>query len=98
MDVTINIETGTRLIKIPVSINGNGPFSFNFDTGASTTTLSTGLAEKLGIHTYESNKPNARGVGGGIPTKFAKARVNIGSLRFDEDELFLNRLIANCCR
>ena len=89
MEISVDIETDTRLIKIPVSVNSQGPFPFNFDTGASTTTLSSNLANQLGIHVYEGDRPNARGLGGGIPTQYAKASVSIGDLKFDEDELYV---------
>ena len=90
----MEFETSTHLAKVPVSVNGEGPFSFNLDTGASTTTLSKSLAEQLGITTRESNRPDARGIGGGIPTEFADASVSLGTLQFDEDEVYVLDLEA----
>jgi clan AA aspartic protease (TIGR02281 family) len=37
------------LVVVPVFINGQGPFDFAVDTGASSTALSVDLAEKLGL-------------------------------------------------
>jgi predicted aspartyl protease len=85
----IDIESGTRLVKIPVSVNGQGPFVFVFDTGASTTTLSKRLADSLRIRSYQLERADARGLGGGIPTQFAKATIEIGSLEFEEDEVYV---------
>jgi len=94
VEVEIDIESGTRLVKIPVSVNSRGPYSFNFDTGASTTTLSKKLADSLGISTYQSERADARGLGGGIPTEFAKAAIEIGLLKFREDEVYVIDLDA----
>jgi len=89
LDFEAEIEANTRLVKVPVSVNGQGPFSFNLDTGASTTTLTTQLTEKLQIPTRESDRPDARGLGGGVTTLFADATISIGSIEFDEDEVYV---------
>jgi predicted aspartyl protease len=89
MKVEIEIESRIRLVKIPVSVNGQGPFSFTFDTGASTTTLSKRLADRLGIRSNQLERADARGLGGDIPTEFAKATIEVGSLKFDEDEVYV---------
>lgn len=94
MEFEVEIETNTRLVKIPVKVNNQGPFVFNLDTGASTTTLSKKLAEKLGIPTRKEGRPEARGIGGGIPTEFADAAISIGSLEFEEDEVYVLDLEA----
>ena len=89
MQAEIEIEEGTGLVRMPVSVNDEGPFFFDFDTGASTTTLSTSLAELLGISTYKRDRADARGLGGGVPTDFARASLKIGELVFEEDEVFV---------
>lgn len=94
MEFEVEIETSTRLVKVPVSVNGQGPFTFNLDTGASTTTLSKKLAEQLGIPTRKGGKPKARGIGGGIPTEYADAEISLGSLKFENDEVYVLDLEA----
>ena len=76
-------------VNIPVNINGQGPFSFVLDTGASTTTVGKRIAEKLGIETREGSRTEARGVGGGIPVQYADVEIGIGSLEFDKDEVYV---------
>ncbi len=96
MRAEIDIEEVTNLAKMPVLVNDKGPFLFDFDTGASTTTLSRNLVERLGISTYKRNRNNARGLGGEIPTDFARACLKIGELVFEEDEVYvfdINKLL-----
>lgn len=97
MEIEISIESGTRLVKVPVFVNGRGPFSFTLDTGASTTTLSKKLVNDLGILSYQSEKSDARGLGGAITTEFAKASIGIGSMKFDEDEVYVLDLDTMLC-
>ena len=93
MEVEIQIEDSTNLVKVPVYVNQRGPFAFTFDIGASTTTLSSQLAERLGIQTYDGHKKEAMGVGGGIPTKFAAVdSIAIGSMVFKNEEVYVLNL------
>ena len=100
MEVEVQIEGSTNLVKVPVYINDQGPFTFTLDTGASRTTLSSSLAERLGIQTYESSKDDARGVGGSVSTRFASVdRLAVGSLTFDGEEVYaldLNTMLRGC--
>ncbi|MFX1560895.1 MAG: retropepsin-like aspartic protease, partial [Promethearchaeota archaeon] len=89
METDVEIDIGTRLVKVPVKVNGHGPFTFDLDTGASTTTITPQLAERLGIKTRAGERSEARGIGGGIPVKYADAAIGIGSLEFDEDEVYV---------
>jgi predicted aspartyl protease len=89
MEVEVKIETGTRLVKVPVNVNGKGPFTFDLDTGASKTTLTPQLAESLGITIRPGDQPEARGIGGGIPTEYADASIGVGSLVFETDEVYV---------
>lgn len=77
------------MVKIPVSVNGEGPFTFDLDTGASLTTLSKKLAETLGIITRQGSRSEARGVGGSIPIEYADAAISIGALEFESDEVYV---------
>jgi predicted aspartyl protease len=100
LEFKVEIDTSTRLVRVPVSVNGDGPFEFDLDTGASTTTLSKKLAEQLEIQTRESNRPEARGIGGGIPTKYADVSVSVGPLEFDKDEVYvldLDAVLQSAC-
>jgi len=94
MEIEVDIEIGMQHVKVPVSVNGQGPFSFTLDTGASVTTLSKKLTEQLGISTRKGSKSEAHGVGGGIPTKYADAEISMGSLKFDKDEVYVLNLDA----
>jgi len=89
MENDIEIDVTTRLVKVPVKVNGQGPFIFHLDTGASTTTITPQLAERLGIATRKGNRPEARGIGGGVPTLFADAAISVGSLEFEKDEVYV---------
>jgi hypothetical protein len=94
MEIEVEIEIGMQHVKVPVSVDGQGPFSFTLDTGASTTTISKKLAEQLGIPTRKDDKPEARGIGGGIPIEYADAEIGLGSLKFDKDEVYVLDLDA----
>ena len=94
MEIEVEIEISMQHVTIPVSVNSQGPFMFTLDTGASTTTLSKKLAEQLGIPTRTSDNPDARGIGGGIPTEFAEAAISLGSLEFENDEVYVLDLEA----
>ena len=89
MEFEAKIETKGNLVKVPVSVNSKGPFTFTLDTGASTTTLSKKLAEQLNIKTHKSDHPDARGIGGGIPTEFADISISLGPLEFEKDEVYV---------
>lgn len=54
---------GSTLALAPVMISGQGPFLFALDTGASTTTLDTGVADELGLP-RTGEKRNITGVVG----------------------------------
>ncbi|TET08282.1 MAG: hypothetical protein E3J86_10985 [Candidatus Thorarchaeota archaeon] len=89
MEVEVKIKTGMHMVKVPVNVNGQGPFMFDLDTGASATTLTPQLAKKLEISTRPSDRPEARGIGGGIHTEYADATIGIGSLEFEKDEVYV---------
>ncbi|MHA2302605.1 MAG: aspartyl protease family protein [Candidatus Thorarchaeota archaeon] len=63
MEIGFEINPQTGHIDIPVSVNGEGPFRFTLDTGAVATTLTTSLAEKLGIKTHNDNDGKYEGLG-----------------------------------
>ncbi|TFG27623.1 hypothetical protein EU528_12520 [Candidatus Thorarchaeota archaeon] len=89
MEVEVKTEIAMGHVNIPVCVNGHGPFSFVLDTGASVTTVGKRLAEELGIKLRDGSRTEARGVGGGIPVKFADVEVGIGELEFEKDEVYV---------
>lgn len=89
MEIEVDIDVGSRLVKVPVKVNGSGPFTFDLDTGASVTTITPQLAESLGIPIRDGDRPEARGIGGVIPVKYADAAIAVGTLDFEEDEVYV---------
>lgn len=60
--------SGNRVL-VPVTLSYRGTevrANFVLDTGASTSTISPGIAERLRINPADSNRALARGVGGGV--------------------------------
>lgn len=72
-------------IMVPVSVNGQGPFEFLFDTGATHTVLSDQLAVRLGLPVNEPPYVRVRGVAGvsTAPTVFLSS-VRSGELQLDQ--------------
>lgn len=64
-------DSGATLILLPVTIDGKGPYTFAFDTGASTSLVDTSIAEKVGLPQVGTPLPIS-GVGGNqsaVPVK-----------------------------
>ncbi|MHA2501014.1 MAG: retroviral-like aspartic protease family protein, partial [Candidatus Hodarchaeales archaeon] len=61
MEIDFKLLEGINHIQIPIYVNEEGPFDFTLDTGATATSLSKNLVEKLGIETYpdEQSKPES---------------------------------------
>ncbi|RDE17446.1 MAG: hypothetical protein C4K49_02770 [Candidatus Thorarchaeota archaeon] len=91
MEIRFDIGAESGHPHLPVLVNGQGPFIFTLDTGATATTISKSLAEKLGIRTYEGDKKMASGVGGGrVPVAFAKVdRLQIGTEVVENEEVLV---------
>lgn len=53
MEIKFELDQQSHHIRIPVYVNGQGPFSFIVDTGATRTTFSKSLVEKIGIEMIE---------------------------------------------
>ena len=60
------------VLLVSASVNGEGPFDFLFDTGASMTVLATSVASELGIETTEGG----RGVSGHGDIEVALGRID----------------------
>ncbi|HEX6778245.1 MAG TPA: retropepsin-like aspartic protease [Ktedonobacterales bacterium] len=56
-------QNGATLVLLPVTIHGKGPFTFALDTGASTSLISSSLAQQLGLPTNGNSQPIS-GIGG----------------------------------
>ncbi|MHA2242344.1 MAG: aspartyl protease family protein [Candidatus Thorarchaeota archaeon] len=63
MEIGFEINPQTGHIDIPVRVNGEGPFRFTLDTGAVATTVTTSIAEKLGIRTHTNSDGKYEGLG-----------------------------------
>jgi hypothetical protein len=62
--VPFRLAAAKPLIVVPARANGEGPFSFALDTGASRSFLSPELARRLGVATVEERA--ATGAGGAV--------------------------------
>ncbi len=74
-------QSGATLVLAPVTIHGKGPFNFAIDTGASTSLISSSLANQLGLPTAGSAEP-ITGIGGvteSVPVNVSNW--NTGSIR-----------------
>lgn len=56
-------QNGATLVLAPVTIQGQGPFNFAIDTGASTSLISSSLAQQLGLPQAGGPEPIS-GIGG----------------------------------
>ena len=90
MEIGFEIEKSGHP-RVPVYVNREGPFTFTLDTGASTTTISKSLANKLGIETYSVENAKASGVGGGrLSVETAKVEtITIGSETYENIEVMV---------
>ncbi|HLW00195.1 MAG TPA: retropepsin-like aspartic protease [Ktedonobacterales bacterium] len=74
-------QSGATLVLAPVTIHGKGPFTFAVDTGASTSLISSAVAQQLGLPVAGSAEPIS-GIGGvtqAVPVKVSDW--NTGSIR-----------------
>jgi predicted aspartyl protease len=78
-----------RIAGVPVSVNEESGFSFALDTGATATTLTAELAERLGLEVYSKPRMLSTSVGG-MPTKYALINVlRVGAVEFHNEEVFV---------
>lgn len=68
-------------VVVPVMIDGRGPFRFVVDTGASHSSVSTGLVQKLGLKVSEAPIVELEGITGSAPVPGVMIdRLRVGSL------------------
>jgi predicted aspartyl protease len=73
-EVKLTIVSGPRgevLALVPVYINGQGPFGFALDTGASESVVDTGIVQRLNLPVVGS-AGEATGVGGMVSAKLVR--------------------------
>lgn len=102
MELRFELGSGSNHPHVPVLVNGEGPFTFTLDTGATATTISKSLAEKLGIEIYAGDKAMAVGVGGGrFPVAFARIdKLQIGDIVIENEEMMVidfDSLLEGAC-
>jgi hypothetical protein len=68
---------------VDVTINGQGPYTFYFDTGAQGTVLGLDLAEELKLPVVGEGKVSSPG-GQGIPSKEVRLDLEIGGLKLHD--------------
>ncbi|MFX1369969.1 MAG: retropepsin-like aspartic protease, partial [Promethearchaeota archaeon] len=89
MEIEFRIDPASGHVHVPVMVNGQGPFIFTLDTGASVTTISKSLADRLAIETHEGERKKAGGAGGKlIPVREAMLETfSIGSESFNTQKV-----------
>lgn len=81
------------LLLIDVKVNGQGPFPFVVDTGASGTGLSRQLAERLGLGSGEQQ--DLLGCGGTVNAETVRVNeLRVGPLRMENLPVFVADLSA----
>lgn len=81
------------LLLVDVRVNGQGPFQFVVDTGASGTGLSRQLAERL--HLGSGEQQTALGAGGTMSAETVHVReLQVGPLRMEDLPVFVADLSA----
>lgn len=84
---------GATLVLLPVSINGQGPFTFALDTGASSSIIDTPVARRLGLPQTGSPTPVA-GISGqsqSVPVQIKRwhiEQINLPSMTVGSINLF----------
>ncbi len=77
------------IIRLPLSINGQGPFFFALDSGAAAIVLDEGLAHKLGLQPIGKHG-TARGVGpAGVDSWRTNATLQIGDATLTNQPLMV---------
>jgi predicted aspartyl protease len=62
---------GATLAFVPIFIQGEGPFAFALDTGASTTLIAEDVVDRLGLE-VTGDAPPLRGIGGGADARLVE--------------------------
>jgi predicted aspartyl protease len=83
MEVRDGAFDGT-LLFVPVTIDGQGPFSFVLDTGATNTTIDASLADELGLPETGLEGEVTGVTGEGVGTGVEIASWELGDIALDE--------------
>lgn len=88
MKIRFGTNPGSRHMEIPVRVNEQGPFIFTMDTGATATTLTHSIVEKLGIKTRKESRRDWDAIG--MPYEIATLdNLQIGSLDNLDEEVIV---------
>jgi predicted aspartyl protease len=91
------VHPSKPLAVLPVLVNGNGPHPFILDTGASTTMLSTHLADDLGV--FGSDAPVLTGAGGTASGSLGTLHtMQIGSTKLENIQVVISNFLENLSR
>jgi len=71
-------QRGKRLILLPATLDGRGPFPFALDTGAMATCIAPSLAAELGLGSGDGQAVKAVGIGGPVDASFASRWISLG--------------------
>jgi len=89
------IESGKPIITVDTIVNGEGPFNFVVDTGASHTVISNQTAEKLGLNENspgccESAELSAQGAAGPVAARTTTVKsIRVGDIEVNNIEVAL---------
>ncbi|MFE0677694.1 aspartyl protease family protein [Streptomyces sp. NPDC058867] len=82
------VEQGGRTLAfVPVSIEGQGPFSFALDTGASTSVVDDDVADRVGLERTGERRPVSGVIGSGEVPVARVDRWEVGEIRLDPGEV-----------
>jgi predicted aspartyl protease len=85
-DVAFDFVADTSLIVVPVTINGHGPYRFLLDTGATSTILSSAVADSLKIPVRRRGRVLT--AGGNVKVTIRTMRtLNVGKAHLEDIEI-----------
>ncbi|MET9135180.1 retropepsin-like aspartic protease [Streptomyces antibioticus] len=82
------LEQGDRTLAfVPVTLDGQGPFSFALDTGASTSVVDENVADRVGLEHTGERRPVSGVLGTGEVPVARVDRWQVGDIRLDPGEV-----------
>ncbi|MFW9993767.1 MAG: retropepsin-like aspartic protease [Candidatus Odinarchaeota archaeon] len=80
MNIDFKLDETTRLVEIPVMLNGKGPYAFHLDIGASKVMIREELVELAGIEIIDNEIVEAKTASKPVPTRIGMVReLSLGS-------------------
>ncbi|KUO19255.1 retropepsin-like aspartic protease [Streptomyces dysideae] len=80
-------QNGLTLAFIPVSIEGEGPFMFALDTGASTSVVDDDVADRVGLEPTGERRSVSGVLGSGKVPVAQVDQWDVGNIRLDPGEV-----------